>query len=216
MAFYVFAVTDAAPAKTAGRGLSAPVIVRPVAGVFVAVKRRADVPPLELGSLKLHQQTVERLASRVPAILPVRYGTLLTTAEIEDSLEDRREELTEALDLVRDRRQMTWRMPAGHRPRAAVASPQLPQSGADYLRRASRSASPASAHVFRRVRECVGSLAIAERHQKATDTLPESLYHLVDRGSLDDYDQASTLLRATKTFSLSGPWAPYAFVPDLF
>ena len=44
-AFYVFAVTDAVP-KTAGRGLGGPLVLRPIAGVYVALERRADVPPV--------------------------------------------------------------------------------------------------------------------------------------------------------------------------
>ena len=62
-AFYVFAVTDAAP-KTAGRGLGGPLVLRPIAGVYVALERRADVPPVELGTLKRHHQTVERIAGK--------------------------------------------------------------------------------------------------------------------------------------------------------
>jgi len=215
-AFYVFAVTDGVP-KTAGRGLGGPLVVRPIAGVYVALERRADVPPVELGTLKRHHQTVERLANRVPAILPVRYGTLLTSDEIEEALEDRREELADALDLVRGRRQMTWRIAAGRRQRAVESAEAPPLSGTEYLRRASRSASASTAPAFRRVRACVGELAIAERYQRPTATLPESVYHLVDRAKVDAYQDASKDLReSNKALTLSGPWAPYAFVPDLF
>ena len=215
-AFYVFAVTDAVP-KTAGRGLGGPLVLRPIAGVYVALERRADVPPVELGTLKRHHQTVERLANRVPAILPVRYGTLLTSDDIEEALEDRREELADALDLVRGRRQMTWRIAAGRRQRAVESADAPPLSGAEYLRRASRSASASTAPAFRRVRACVGELAIAERYQQPTATLPESVYHLVDRAKVDAYQDASKDLReSNKALTLSGPWAPYAFVPDLF
>ena len=119
MPLYVFALMDAAPSGSGGRGLNAAVTFRRVTGVFAAVERRADVPPIALGSLTSHQRIVERLAARVPAILPVRFGTLLTLEALKETLEERDDELTEALDLVRGRRQMTWRL------RTASAEPRL-------------------------------------------------------------------------------------------
>jgi hypothetical protein len=95
MPLYVFALIDAAPAGPSGRGLGSSLTFRRVAGVFAAVERRADVPPVEMGSLAAHQRIVERLADRVSAILPVRFGTLLTIEELEESLTDRDEELTD-------------------------------------------------------------------------------------------------------------------------
>lgn len=110
MPLYVFALIDAAPAGPPGRGLGSSLTFRRVAGVFAAVERRADVPPVEMGLLAAHQRIVERLAGRVSAILPVRFGTLLTIEELEEALADRDEELADALDFVRGRRQMTWRV----------------------------------------------------------------------------------------------------------
>jgi hypothetical protein len=217
MPLYVFALMDAAPSGSGGRGLNAAVTFRRVTGVFAAVERRADVPPIALGSLTSHQRIVERLAARVPAILPVRFGTLLTPEELQETLEEREDELTDALDLVRGRRQMTWRLrTASVEPH--LRSPRHPvSSGTEYLQRAKRATTSTPSPAFRSVRERTGRLAIAERHQQQTSTLPESLYHLIDNGHADEYLQTARDLRSsTRALTVSGPWAPYAFVPDLF
>ena len=73
------------------------------------MERRADVPPVAFGTLKKHQDVVSRLAKRVPAILPVRFGTLLEAADFDEALQERDAEIAEAFDLVRDRVQFTWR-----------------------------------------------------------------------------------------------------------
>ena len=59
---------------------------------------------------------------------------------------------------------------------------------------------------FRRVRACVGEIpAIAERYQQPqTESLPESVYHLVDRAKVDAYQDASKDFReSNKALMLS-------------
>src|SRR5689334_1521598 len=103
MAWYVFAIVDDLPGGAPGRGLSGRLGVRRVAGALAIVERRADVPPVEFATLAKHQAVVSRLADAVPAILPVRFGTLLESEEIEEALDERDEELAEAFDVVRNR-----------------------------------------------------------------------------------------------------------------
>ena len=91
MAWYVFALVDAIPAGRAGKGLSGALSLRKLPWGFLVVERRADVPPAEFGSLKAHQDVVARLAKHVPAILPVRFGTLLETGPLEEALQERDE-----------------------------------------------------------------------------------------------------------------------------
>ena len=113
MAWYVFALVDAIPAGRAGKGLSGALSLRKLPGGFLVVERRADVPPAEFGSLKAHQDVVARLAKQVPAILPVRFGTLLETGQLDEALQERDEEIHEAFALVRGRVQFTWRIKRG-------------------------------------------------------------------------------------------------------
>ena len=116
-----FALVDAIPAGRAGKGLSGALSRPQVSGGFVVVERRADVPPVEFGSLQKHQDVVARLATQVPAILPVRFGTLLEPEHLEEALQERDEEIAEAFDLVRGRVQFTWRIEDGGRSQPAKA-----------------------------------------------------------------------------------------------
>src|SRR5262249_26015890 len=109
MAWYVFALVDAMPSGRPGRGLSGPLAVRPMAGALLVVERRADVPPTEFGVLSAHHAVVADVAARVPAILPVRFGTLMEQADLEEALNERDDEIAEAFALVRNRTQFTWR-----------------------------------------------------------------------------------------------------------
>jgi hypothetical protein len=85
------------------------------------------------------------------------------------------------------------------------------------LQRAARAIKPPTTGVFRRIDTGPGSLAAAERYQPRSAALPEALYHLVDRTRIDAYVAAAQPLQASIAgVTLSGPWAPYAFVPELF
>ena len=216
--WYVFALADRPPRAASVQGFTAAVTFRRAAICYAAVERRSDVPPPELGSLERHQRVVERLASRVPAILPVRFGTLLTADEIEESLGPRQNAITDALDLVRGRRQMTWRLrglPRRPARRPPVASSVL--SGAEYLRQAARPAAAPLPPGLRQVRTLLGPLAAAERESSRAEALPPALYHLVEGGVVERYVAASEAVRARfAQLALSGPWAPYAFAPELF
>lgn len=225
MAWYVFALVDERPRSRQGSGLAGPLAARAVAGAFAIVERRGDVPPVDFGTLRKHDAVVTRLAGAVPAILPVRFGTLLEMEEIEDSLADRDEEIADAFDAVRDRVQFTWRRARGasgarsargaqgaRSAQGAAGAAQL--SGTEYLRRAAGKQAPPAA--FRGPREKLRPLVAAERYQPATASLPDSLYHLVDRGAVERYQLlAQKLASASPALRVTGPFPPFAFTPDL-
>jgi Gas vesicle synthesis protein GvpL/GvpF len=214
MAWYVFAVVDAPPPKP-GRGLSGPLAVRRIDGGFAVVERRADVPPFDFGTLQAHERIVERLAALVPAILPVRFGTLLSSSDLETSFVERREELREAFDRVRGRVQFTWRSAGAEPVTRARAQAARTRSGTDYLRRAARAAHPPAPSSFRRVRR-LANLAAEERFAEATTIVPAALYHLVDRVRAGAYASAAADVRThAPGLTWSGPFAPYAFAPEL-
>lgn len=214
MPWYVFALVDA-PARQAGRGLQNAIAFRPIDGGFAAVERRADVPPLDFGTLQAHERVVDRLAALVPAILPVRFGTLIDSSDLESSLADHDEELGEAFDLVRGRVQFTWRS-VSSRPSGRLRVKALrARTGADYLRHAARSAHPTPPASFRRART-LGSLAVQERFAPATAITAAALYHLVDRARAASYASAAADARThASSLTWSGPFAPYAFAPEL-
>jgi hypothetical protein len=218
MAWYVFALVDAAPASRPGKGIGGPLSILPVGDAFAVAERRADVPPVEFGSLEKHQGVVTRLAACVPAILPVRFGTLLERAALDEALEDRDEEIAGAFALVRGRVQFTWRKrgPAAPKRVGERAGQRALASGTDYLRHAARAAKPAPPAAWRALRAKLAPLLSVERYQPATTTLPESLYHLVDRASSVRYATvAAGLSHATPSLTMTGPWPPFAFAPEL-
>jgi hypothetical protein len=219
MAWYVFALADRPPASRRVRGLAGALTTRRVPGGFAILERRADVPPVELGALKTHDAVVSRVADVVPAILPVRFGTLMELDEIEAALEEREEEIAEAFDLVRDRVQFTWRDGRGltteARSAKVAARGAQGESGAEYLRRVARAAKAVPPEAFRAVREKLRPLVVKERYQAATSTLPPSVYHLVARDNVETYRLlAGGLAAGPRAVRVSGPFAPFAFAPD--
>lgn len=221
MPWYVFAFVDAAPSGAKGKGLSGPLGLRRVPGGFAVVERRADVPPAEFGSLKRHHDVVARLASRVPAIIPVRFGTLLDDDGIHEALDERGEDLAAAFAAVRDRVQLTWR----RRPRVDTQHPKIArrrpttdvaaESGRDYLRRVAKAANPAPPAAWRVLRAKLKPLISAERYQAGSGSVPEALYHLVGRDQLARYSTvAAGLCHADAALTMTGPWPPFAFVAE--
>ncbi len=223
MPWYVFALVDAAPSGAKGRGLSGPLAVRAVPGGFAVVERRADVPPAEFGSLKRHHDVVARLASDVPALIPVRFGTLLDEAAIAEALDEREGDIAEAFDAVRNRVQFTWRRggPKGRLPHQSAgpengAKAGGPNSGRDYLQRAAKAAKPAPPAAWRSLRTKLKPLIAGERYQAASLSLPEAVYHLVARDTVVRYStMAAGLCHADAALKLTGPWPPFAFAPEM-
>jgi hypothetical protein len=215
MPLYVFALVDARPRARPGTGLGGALSLRAVPGGFALVERRADVPPVEFGTLKQHHAVVARVMDAVPAILPVRFGTLLEMEEIEDVLQDREEEIADAFAFVRGRVQFTWRAARGAR-RAPGAQSVPAATGAEYLRRAARAAHPTPPAAFKLARERLRPLIAAERYQAAAASLPDSLYHLVDRAGARRYKlMAQKLAAGSLAARVTGPFPPFAFAPDL-
>ena len=218
MAWYVFALVDEVPSGVGAKGLTGPLSLRKLGGAFAVVERRADLPPVGFGTLKRHQDVVSRLATHVPAILPVRFGTLLESADLEEALADRDEEIAEAFDLVRGRVQFTWRVSGkpGRAVRAATRKDEQPASGTAYLRQAARAARPAAPAAFRALRATLAPLAVRQRYQPGTATMPGALYHLVDRADQGRYAAtAATLGRRTRRLAVTGPFPPFAFAPEM-
>ncbi|HEX6465247.1 MAG TPA: GvpL/GvpF family gas vesicle protein [Vicinamibacterales bacterium] len=222
MAWYVFALADEVPMGRLGRGLSGALRARSVAGAYAIVERRADIPPAAFGSLRAHQAVVVRLSEAIPAILPVRFGTLLDESALEEALADRGADLAEAFALVRYRVQFTWRHgpPAGrsqpHRTPAAVISPGPAGTGAAYLRRAAAGTSAAVPASFRLLRDRLHAFVVREKFQPAASGMPDTLYQLINKPAVTRYRvMAEALTLTSPMLTVSGPWPPFAFAPEL-
>ena len=211
MAWYVFALVDEPPRRAAGRGFASALTFRRVPGGFAAVERRADVPPLEMGALKQHDAIVSRLWADVPAILPVRFGTLIDSHDLAESLAERDEEVVDAFADVRGRAQFTWRRLAAVRPSAPATRPR---SGAEYLRQAAGQGTAIPSR-YAPIRQAVAAYVRRERFQPAAAPRPERLYHLVAKEDADAYQSAAGSVVVPGSVAFTGPWPPYAFVPEI-
>lgn len=212
-AVYVFALTDHAIPSFAVAGHRVEFV--DLAGLHAAVERRSDLPAVSESSLRTQHDIVTRLSDRIDAVVPARFGALIDERELREMLAARRQVIQEALTLVRGRVQMTVRFNQA-RESMPDRSPSsaAPMSGTAYLeaRRSAARTMPALAGVVGRA---IADLAIAERSEAGSETSAPVLYHLIGRDSVGRYTDAVSGL-TSPALSVSGPWPPFAFAPDVW
>jgi hypothetical protein len=213
-ALYVFAITGERPAGFEFEGHHVEFI--PVGGVVAAAERRASNIAVSEAALRIQHEIVLQIAARVDGILPVRFGASVAERELAQLLTTRHSAISDALDLVRGRVQMTirFRDHAAVEPVSAVRRSGAPATGTAYLearRAAALRPLPASAAAAIHV---VRHLVTAERHD-GTRPPAWSVYHLIERGRVCDY-RAALSKAGSGSASVSGPWPPFACAPDLW
>jgi hypothetical protein len=178
--------------------------------------------------LRRYEGTIAALADNMPALLPVRFGTCIETAEeLVQVLRARRSAFQAALARVRHRAQMTVRVlrqgvrnapgEAGQgeppaRQRQVAAAGRRAGTGAAYLHaRAVAVARAREVAGFAPVRAAVSRWVRDERVEKRAGIA--TVYHLVPRASVSRYRDAVTRAAAAAGLQVivTGPWAPYAF-----
>ena len=221
-AVYVYALLGDTPRPDPGAGLGAePLRVVRVGDVLAAVGDMPERPAVSEAALRGHDAVVRRLAGAVDAILPVRFGALLTEGALADALAARAGELRRALELVAGREQMTLRVFGES---AATVKQPAPVGGdvgpgARYLEERRRQWRHAHAAAeIDALRPALEVLVRAERVQRHdAPPLLASVYHLVDRARTADYLAAvehGTAALAPVRVTATGPWPPYAFAPE--
>jgi len=217
---YVYALLGDAPAPDAGAGLrEEPLRVVRVGDLLAAVGEMSERPAVSEATLRAHDAVVRRLADAVDAILPVRFGSLLTESSLADLLRVRARELSEALALVAGREQMTLRVLGDTPTTEEVADVAADDAGPGARYLAARRAE------WRRAREApelaplrpgLAQLVRAERVTRHdTPPLLASVYHLIDRGAAAAYRAVVERAEAgTVRVVATGPWPPYAFAPE--
>jgi hypothetical protein len=211
-ALYLYALLGSAPRRPA-RGLR----LLAVEGLRVAARPvEGDAAPRPTPTaLRGHDATVRQLARGVDAVLPFRFGTVVAGPdELRRLLAPRAAALREALALVAGREQMTVRV-FGTPRRRVGAGRRAGGPGARYL--AARAREHAVPEIDP-IRPALAAFVRAERTERhRTPPLLASVYHLVDRRRGAAYRAA--LRRAVRgaggvRLSVTGPWPPYAFVPE--
>lgn len=191
-----------------------PLRVLSIDSVDVVVERRRDRPEAGADALREQHAVVTSLSLRTPALLPVRFGSLLRESDLRSIVTANEQTIASALAHVRDRVQMTVRV-------FGAPDPERPAddrtSGAAFLasRRRQSHYVPAEADAIRRI---VGDLAVDERVHAGDGGLRMTIYHLVARASADDYIRRTSSLQtvvAPHRAAVTGPWPVFAFSPDL-
>jgi gas vesicle protein GvpL/GvpF len=214
---YVYGLADrqARPLRAAGHAIE----FVAVEGVYAVVEKRDTRLAVSEAALRTQHEIVRRIAARVEALLPARFGSLVDEAELAQVVRQRRSAIREALDLVRGREQMTVRvftdtLPAARQAGAATGVPAT--TGTSYLqaRRAVAAGCPIPDSVAD-IDAAVAHLVVARRAEPGQGHVAATLYHLIERGRAPAYLEALDPIRQ-RTLTVSGPWPPFAFVPELW
>lgn len=217
--FCVFALTSEAAPPFQHHGHRVEFI--DVGGLYAAVEEVAERPSVSEAALRAQHDVVMRIAERVEAVLPARFGAVLDKDELEHLVSLRKSAIREALGLVAGRVQMTLRTFAGEGgiagPRDAPPPPKRPvSSGTAYLRqRRDASAPGAAAGPVLEAAAAVRELVVSERLQGGQGRVQWAMYHLIDHGAIERYKAAVAPFESA-ALAVSGPWPPFAFAPDLW
>lgn len=210
-ALYVFALTRDSAAAFEYDGHRIEFITRN--GLGAAVERTAERPQVSEAALRTQHEIVMRISTYVDEVLPARFGAFVDDRELEQLLAMRRDVIQQALDLVHGRVQMTIRVREGAP--TAVRLDEAVTSGTAYLE-ARRAAAvqplpPGAASMTAAVRQLVA----AERSESGHGRSVASIYHLIERRHVKQY-RAALSSDESSGITVSGPWPPFAFAPDLW
>lgn len=210
------------------RGIGGRALARVRAGRVGALVEPMDRPPqLTAGRLAAQERLVRRLAAMLPAILPTRFGSFAASdAELRRFLRGRDRVFSTALRHVRGAEQMILRLFV----EAPAFRPARARSGTAYLAQRAATLSGANVPVLKAIRAALAASRIVrdqrvETHRGAqspdavegTAAPVFSVYHLIPRGRSRAYCNAvlEVVSRASGVAAVvSGPWPPYAFVPN--
>jgi hypothetical protein len=225
----IYALVSRPPARLTLKGIAGErlrVVTVDRIGAVVGELRRAPSP--SVGNLRRYAAVVDSIASRVPAILPARFGTTVTDHdELTFILRSRRSALRQRLRAVRSRAQMTIRLLGsdpgdeslrGQTPvmsRTGVRPPYGATQGTQYLQRRREIAARANAVPgFEPIRAAVRRYIKDERIEKRGGIV--TINHLVPRANAGRYRDAVERTARDNDVRLivTGPWPPYAFADN--
>jgi hypothetical protein len=214
---YVYALADERLRKTTLQGHTIEALR--VGGIYALAERTEDVPAVSEENLRAQHAIVIELARRVSAILPARFGSLVDRDELEQIVALRGAILHEALELVRGREQMTVRLIGDDAVAVAAAEPRTETgAGKRYLEMRRAAAGYPLPEAVDRLARALEPHVAAHRAEPGAGTVRAVLYHLIPRGGSAEYRRE--LERAAPSAapfspSVSGPWPPFAFAPEL-
>ncbi len=218
----VYGLTRDDGRRVAGRGISGERLRVVRLGTIAAVVGDiARTPSPTEARLRAYLSVVAALAARYPAILPVRFGTLMEDdTELQTILRAREKNIRSQLSRVRGRVQMTVRivvpvrgvrLQADHGPAKAGHDVPEKSSGSEYLLARAREQRASSIPGFAPLSRAVARWVKDERVDRRGDVV--TVYHLIPAAAADRYANAMEEAAAATGIRVmvSGPWPAHAF-----
>jgi len=211
---YVYALSGGSAAPFAAHGHR--IEFMEFGNVHAAVERSADRPAISETALRTQHEIVIRISASVDDVLPVRFGARVEEEELGQLVAMRRDVIHRALDLVRGRVQMTVRIRGEEPSHEGTAAPTItPSTGTAYLEARRAAAARPLTPMAMAVAAAVRHLAVSEKVGGPANRASTTMYHLVDKHRVEDYNEALSSLQSP-ALTVTGPWPAFAFAPDLW
>ncbi len=188
----------------------------PIGNVAAVVEKRAP-PDFTTDAVRQQHAIITRLTSRLPVLLPARFGSATDEPALRALVSRHRPEILAAFEQVRGCVQMTVRIFG-----MSGEMPEEPRSGArtgtEFLERArerSKYVPPEAGIVRTEMSADVKAERIAAGERQGLLTV----FHLVPLERLDLYRQRASGLPPMlprHVVTVTGPWPVFAFAPELF
>jgi hypothetical protein len=217
-AFYVYGFVDQPlkPFTIAGHRIE----VVTAASLYAAVERVSERPALSEAFLRLQHQITQRLSTRARAVLPARFGAFVDGDELTRLATRRGDELMRGLAHVTDRAQMIVRLLLKEEHTNQEDEGPEPATGTEYLHRRKAAVSVPAPGVAATLCAAVAALVVDTRIESRAKPRLTTIVHLVPKTGTSAYRRlmrrAAQTLREDVRVSISGPQAPFAFVPEIW
>ena len=218
---YLYALLSGPPTCEPGVGVCAERLrIVATGGLVALVGDVVEAPEPSALTLRAQDAVLRRLATELDAVLPVRFGTLVTDdVALAEALAGRQPQLARALGRVAGCEQMTLRVWGEAEPAEAPTAAVGGGPGTRYL--AGRRDAHERARRVPELEPLRGRLAdlVREERVERHDRPPllATVQHLVRRGAGARYVDVVNAARDSQQpwrVSVTGPWLPYAFAEE--
>lgn len=222
---YAFARLPLRGGRLPGRGASGERLQLLAEGRVAAIYGETSAPAApEPEQLRAHDSVIRRLHEKLDGVIPARFGSHQPRSALLAILETREEAFREALAAVRGAEQMVLRVFSTGAPAPAADTPPAPKQSANLGPGAMYLQSRFTEHLASRtlpelapLQAALSHIVRAERVRRvdSDEGLLGTVYHLVPRGRLERYQRAVAAAELPVRVVVRGPFAPYAFGPEL-